>query len=462
VVDKASLDTTAAILEQTGRMRALRPPYVAWPRASHFLESALVTKPEIRHAVATDPHPTLRETATSPKARSPVALVVTLLIQTAVVAAVLAPAVIAPSIAASMALPVVTIGTFIAIVYLSAVIAALSSGLLIARWGAIRTSQIGLLLAATGSLCVASGVVALGVAGAVCIGLGYGPITPASSHILMRTTAPHRLSMTFSIKQAGVPLGGIIVGLAIPPQEAAFGWSWAILSVAIACIVMGGIAQLLRKNLDDDRGHSLNHSVSSSILAPVRLVMTNPALLALSACSFVFSGVQLALSVNLSSYLNLDLGWSLLAAGGVLSAMQFGGMGGRIFWGAVSDASLGPRNTLGVLAVVMIVGCIAASLFNAGTSAVYIYIVLMILGSSAVGWTGVYLAEVARLAPAGEVGIATGGALSFTFFGVVFWTPLFGFVANASGGYAAPYLLLCLPLLGCLYLLHRTGAETRQ
>lgn len=123
MVDKASLDTTAAILEQTGRMRALRPPYVAWPRASHFLESALVTKPEIRHAVATDPHPTLRETATSPKARSPVALVVTLLIQTAVVAAVLAPAVIAPSIAASMALPVVTIGTFIAIVYLSAVIA---------------------------------------------------------------------------------------------------------------------------------------------------------------------------------------------------------------------------------------------------------------------------------------------------------------------------------------------------
>jgi MFS family permease len=420
-----------------------------------------MAKSEIRHAVATDALPTKRDTASSPKAGSLVALVITLLIQTAVVVAVLAPAVIAPSIAASMALPVASIGTFIAIVYLSAVIAALSSGLLIARWGAIRTSQVGLLLAAAGSLCVASGVVALGAVGAVCIGLGYGPITPASSHILIRTTPPQRLSMTFSIKQAGVPLGGIIVGLTIPPQEAACGWSWAILSVAVACIVMGGIAQLLRENLDDDRGCGLNHSVLSRILAPVRLVMTDRALLALSACSFVFSGVQLALSVNLSSYLHLDLGWSLLAAGAVLSAMQFGGIGGRIFWGAVSDARLGPRNTLSVLAVVMIAGCIAASMFDARTSTAYIYIVLMILGSSAVGWTGVYLAEVARLAPAGEVGIATGGALSFTFFGVVFWTPLFGFVANASGGYATPYLLLCLPLLACLYLLHRPGAATR-
>lgn len=361
-----------------------------------------------------------------------------------------------------MKLPVASIGTFIAIVYSSAVCAALSSGVLIQKWGAIRTSQISLLLCAAGSLCVASGVAGLGIAGAVLIGLGYGPITPASSHILIRTTPPHRLSVTFSIKQTGVPLGGVIVGLAIPPQEAALGWSWAILSICIACLLMAGIAQLLRAELDRERGGSLDSNFVASIIAPVRLVMTNRPLLALCACSFVFSGVQLALSVNLSSYLNLDLGWSLLAAGVVLSAMQFAGMVGRILWGAVSDARLGPRKTLAVQAVVMAGGCLATSLFHSDTSPVWIYVVLIVFGSSAVGWTGVYLAEVARLAPAGKVSIATGGALSFTFFGVVFWTPLFGFVANASGGYAVPYLLLCIPLLACLYLLYRTSPGSER
>lgn len=391
-----------------------------------------------------------------PHANSLVALLITLLIQTATVAAVLSSAAIAPAIAAAMNVPVASIATFIAIVYSSAVCAALASGVLINKWGAIRTSQVCLLLCAAGSLCVASGMAEAGIAGAVLIGLGYGPITPASSHILVRTTPPERLSITFSIKQTGVPLGGVIVGLVIPPQEAAFGWSWAILSVSIACVVMALGAQCLRAELDHERGGKPEGSLAASVSAPIMLVLTNRALLALCACSFVFSGVQLSLSVNLSSYLNLDIGWSLQAAGVVLAAMQFAGMAGRILWGAVSDAGLGPRKTLAVQAAVMAAGCLATSLFDAGTSAVWITTVLIVFGSSAVGWTGVYLAEVARLAPAGQVSMATGGALSFTFFGVVFWTPLFGFVANASGGYAMPYLLLSIPLACCLYLLYRT------
>ena len=148
-----------------------------------FSESALVAKQDV--VITRAP-----ETAS---ANSLVALVITLLIQTAAVAAVLAPAAIAPAIAATMKLPVAAIGTFIAIVYLSAICAALSSGAMIQKWGAIRTSQLGLLSCAAGSLCVASGVTELGLAGAVLIGLGYGPITPASSHILVRTTPPNRL-----------------------------------------------------------------------------------------------------------------------------------------------------------------------------------------------------------------------------------------------------------------------------
>ena len=46
----------------------------------------------------------------------------------------------------------------------------------------------------------------------VVIGLGYGPITPASSHVLARTAPPSRMALTFSIKQTGVPAGAALPG----------------------------------------------------------------------------------------------------------------------------------------------------------------------------------------------------------------------------------------------------------
>ena len=53
--------------------------------------------------------------------------------------------------------------------------------------------------------------------GALIIGLGYGPITPASSAILNEVT-PNRIRalIFFSIKQSGVPIGGAIAGILVP------------------------------------------------------------------------------------------------------------------------------------------------------------------------------------------------------------------------------------------------------
>jgi MFS family permease len=74
-------------------------------------------------------------------------------------------------------------------------------------------------------LCVAGAVllalapdraVALLILSALCIGVGYGPITPASSHVLIRTAKPSDLALTFSIKQTGVPAGAAVAGAILP------------------------------------------------------------------------------------------------------------------------------------------------------------------------------------------------------------------------------------------------------
>jgi len=72
---------------------------------------------------------------------------------------------------------------------------------------------------------------------------------------------------------------------------------------------------------------------------------------------------------------------------------------------------------------------------------------LAVLGAAAVGWNGVFLAEVARQAPPGKAGLATGGALTFTFLGVVVGPPLFGVLVLALDGYRAAFFLIAIPAL---------------
>ena len=55
------------------------------------------------------------------------------------------------------------------------------------------------------------------VIGAFMLGMGYGPVTPASS-ALLSTRAPDRLrNIIMSIRQTGVPLGGLIGLLGVLP-----------------------------------------------------------------------------------------------------------------------------------------------------------------------------------------------------------------------------------------------------
>jgi len=84
-----------------------------------------------------------------------------------------------------------------------------------------------------------------------------------------------------------------------------------------------------------------------------------------------------------------------------------------------------------------------------------------LFGASAVGWNGVYLAEVARLAPPDQVGAITGGTQFFTFIGALAAPPLFGLIVGLAGSYGKAYLVFCLPpaLAGLRLLFFRVSPE---
>ena len=109
---------------------------------------------------------------------------------------------------------------------------------LILRIGGVRALQICLLIGAASLLLLHVPSLALAVLASALIGLSNGAANPAGSEVLQRFTPPARRNFVFSIKQAGVPLGGVVAGLAIPPLIEALGWRTALLLAAAAAAVV--------------------------------------------------------------------------------------------------------------------------------------------------------------------------------------------------------------------------------
>ena len=383
-------------------------------------------------------------------------LVVTLVIQAMVAMALLTLPVMAPVVGQALAVSPALVGVYVSLCYGGAMVASLLGGDTVRRFGAIRVSQWGLLLCAAGMLlCMLPWLPAM-VLGALLIGLGYGPISPASSHLLARTTAPQRMAMVFSIKQTGVPVGSMMAGALVPPLLLGLGWQASLAVVAVACVLCAWVAQGLRGDMDADRDprHQLHWR---SLVRPIQLVLAHRRLSTMAACSFLFSMVQMSFTTYLVTYLNHDLAFGLVAAGLALAVAQGGGVGGRIAWGFVADRWLGASGTLLLLAIVMVAGSLAIALVDITTPRWMLMLILLVFGASAIGWNGVYLAEVARQAPPGQASLATGGTLAFTFLGVVLGPPLFGLLASMSGTYRAGFFALAGAAGLCGLLLLRVG-----
>lgn len=385
-------------------------------------------------------------------------LVLTLAVQALVSMASLTAPVLAPEASSALGLDESLIGVFVGLIYAGAMLSAIASGDLVRRFGPIRMSQASLVLCGLGLSVAALGSVPALIAGALLIGLGYGPVTPASSHILARTTPAHRMGLTFSLKQTGVPLGGALAGGLVPSLVAYWTWRGAAAAVAASCLVMALAVQVIRPMFDADREPGRRVSVGSTV-GMLRTVLVVPAIRDLAVCSILFASMQLILTTYLVTVLTVSWGMALVTAGLVLAAAQGAGVAGRLLWGWLADGRVEPRRLLGLLALV-IAGCaIAFYALSPDWPIGLVVAVSMLFGGTAIGWNGVFLAEIARVAPPGMAGAATGASLFMTYFGVVVGPPVFAAIVGLTGSYATGFLIFGLIVVPMGLLLAATRAR---
>jgi MFS family permease len=386
-------------------------------------------------------------------------LLITLAIQAMASMAVLTLPVVATIVGPAVGLSPSYAGVYIGLLYVGCTAGSLAAGAAVERWGPVRVSQGSLVLGAIGLALCCSGIVAAMVGGTLLMGLGYGQVTPASSHLLARSSPPHRMGLMFSIKQTGVPLGGMLAGALVPGLMLVVGWRQGLACVALGCLACALMAQVLRARLDAQRDPASSIHLGK-LAEPLRLVLRQERLQSLALCSVFLSSVQMCLTTYTVIYLTSELGFGLVAAGFALSVCQLAGVAGRIAWGYVADRALGAMRMLALLAGLIVVCCIGIALLQVTTPRAVILMLLALFGATAIGWNGVFLAEVARQAPAGFAGLATGGVSAFTFFGAMVAPPLFALMSSLTGSYRTGYAMLALPMLWCgwrLWQLHRAG-----
>ena len=151
---------------------------------------------------------------TEPASQSPVGpLVVAVVSQSVVAFLVRMVPTLAPVLIVEAAVAPSFIGYLAAIGTVGSMLFYLAGTPLVRRLGPVRIMQFGMLFAAAGTALLAIPMPFVLALGSLLIGFGYAPSTPAGSDVLQRYAPKRHRTLLFSIKQAGVPLGGMIAGV---------------------------------------------------------------------------------------------------------------------------------------------------------------------------------------------------------------------------------------------------------
>jgi len=350
------------------------------------------------------------------------------------------PPVMASHIAFSLGLSPQIAGVYIGFVYAGAILSSSFAASLITWLGPLRTSCVCVVTGGVGLALLAIPHLAASLLATAIIGLSYGPLTPASSHVLARYRSGPGMAFLVSARQTSVPMGGVFAGFVAPPLVLGLGWHAACVSIGVITAALGAgvwiTVSVVRNELPDKP-----HGHSASLFEPVRFIFRRPGLASLATSSVVYAAMQLVLSSFLVVYLTSVASLDLMLAGALLSGSQAAGVAGRLGWGFVADRMVAPRLLLLGIALLMAVAAALMSLFTSAWPVGAIAAVVILLGATASGWNGVFLAEIIRDVRPAEVGLATSGSMMFAYLGTVLGPSLFGGLASAVG-FPKAYLVM--------------------
>jgi MFS family permease len=367
---------------------------------------------------------------------------------------------LAPVLIATLGVGPSFIGYLVTLSSLGSILFYLTGMPLIRRAGSIRTLQIGMAIAALGTALLVSPYAIVLFIGSVLVGIGYAPSTPAGSDLLQRIAPKRHRTLIFSIKQAGVPLGGMIAGALLPPLVA-IDWRLSIAVAVALTLVVAVVMQVMREDLDRDRDRAQRLSAATifaaeNMLAPLVALRLSPRIPPIVVASFCLAAAQGSTFAFMVTFLVTDTGLALTQAGLMFAIVQASSIVGRILLGGLADRLGSATTTLAVAAINSTLTTVAFALVTPAWSFGALATLSAICGITVSSWNGLMLAEIAAVVPLARVAQATAGTTLLIFLGYIVGPLGFSVVLETSGSYPAAFLgLSVLTAIGAVVLLWR-------
>lgn len=356
-------------------------------------------------------------------------------LQVIVSMALFAPGVLAPKLGLSE----LDLGVYATLCFLTGVLVSLGAGKLTNRIGSFAVAALCMAIVAT-AMGLAATATPLGLAAAgIVIGFAFGLETPASSALLGVLVRPDQRALVFSIRQSGNQIGAV-AGSALLPAIAIYS---AVAGYGLVAAIAGLGFIIFLKMLSGYDPLTKGAATGQNFVAALSLFRSTSSLWRLGWATVPYVVLQMSLNTFLVTHAVTTLGRDHVSAGLLLATAQFGGLIGRLGWGVVASRWVETRAVIASLGIAM--GVFGVTLANADATWSWLPLASLcfVLGLTASGWNGIFLAEVARLAPEGRIAEATGAVLVASYSGLVLG-PLAVAGLAALGGLSLAYAVFGL------------------
>ncbi|MFF4194458.1 MFS transporter [Nonomuraea sp. NPDC001831] len=312
----------------------------------------------------------------------------------------------------------------------------LVAGRLLDRHDERRVVGIGALVVAVALAAgsVAPGYVSLLVVLLV-VGAGYSAIQPGGSKSVASWFDGSKRGLAMGIRQAGLPLGGVLAAFALPALATRFGLRSTLVAGALVAL-SGAVAFMAFYRRPPDRRPV--PAASRVRLELLREPYLKKIVLSGTSMVSVHSGVGVLTVLYLHEVTSMDAA----SAGLVYVAVQCAGALGRVCLAAWSDRHRSGRYAcvLTCLAAVIIGMTVLAT--PVGRSPVAACLLFVWLGFFGIGWYGPWVAYAAESAPPDHTGFALGLAMAVNQVAVVLAPPVLGLLTDLTGSFTPAWALL--------------------
>ncbi len=322
--------------------------------------------------------------------------------------------------------------------------------------GPVGALRLGLLISIIGALLLMSGTWSMMLLGGAMTGFGYGATTPSGSQILADFTPKTSWATLFSLRQAGVPAGGVlaagVAGYALEDHGSNVALCGALIPVLLTTAFLFTTPNHFNRARPLERFSAARLFDWQNVLQPVRNIRQVDGLATLVAAGAGLAMGHGAVTQFLVIYLNSGLGLPLAYGAMLFAIMQACAIAGRVIMGALVDRFGSPMSALRLLAPLSACSCITLAMFAADWPLAIQITATVIIGMTVGTWNGVYLAEIARRSPSSQISSATASSAVFTFLAYMVTPPLVGALAAWLGWRPTFTLIALAPLSAGLLL----------